>query len=137
MSQSLYPSRLRASADDNLVPMINIVFLLLIFFMVASQISAPDGEIRPLQSSSQKPVAAGQVELSLTAGGDLLQEGQPLGIEQLPALIGDQASGSGLTVVLKADQAVLAEDLDRVFSVLRSQGISLITLRTLNPEAPQ
>ena len=137
MSQSLYPSRARASADDNLVPMINIVFLLLIFFMVASQISAPDGDILPPQSGSQKSVAAGQLELSLTAGGDLLQEGQPLGIEQLPALISDQAPGSGFTVVLKADQAALAEDLDRVFAVLRGQGISLITLRTLNPESPQ
>nr|WP_275297928.1 biopolymer transporter ExbD [Marinobacter sediminum] len=117
--------------------MINIVFLLLIFFMVASQIGAPDGDIRPPQSSSQKPVPAGQVELSLTAGGDLLQQGQPLSIDQLPDLISDQASGGGLTVVLKADQTALAEDLDRVFAVLRSQGISLITLRTLNPEAPQ
>lgn len=135
MSQPLYPRRAKASADDNLVPMINIVFLLLIFFMVASQINAPESDIRPPQSSSQKPVPPGQLELSLTAGGDLFREGEPLGIEQLPALIADQVSAGRLNVVLKIDQAALAEDLDRVFAVLRSQGISLITLRTLNPEA--
>lgn len=137
MSQSLYPRRVRASTEDNLVPMINIVFLLLIFFMVAGQISAPDGDILPPQSGSQKPVPAGQLELSLNADGDLLQAGQPLAIEQLPAVIADKASEGGLMVVLKADQTALAEDLHPVFAVLRSLGISLITLRTLNPERPQ
>ena len=137
MSQPLYPRRTTASADDNLVPMINIVFLLLIFFMVASQINAPEGEIRPPQSNSQKPVPPGQLELSLTAGGDLSRDGEPLSIAQLPALIADQASAGRLNVVLKIDQTALAEDLDRVFAVLRSQGISLITLQTLNPEAPK
>ena len=137
MSQPLYPRRPKTSADDNLVPMINIVFLLLIFFMVASQISAPEGDILPPLSDSQKPVPPGELELSLTAGGDLFREGQPLGIEQLQALIADNASAGRLTVVFRADQTALAEDLDRVFAVLRSQGISLITLRTLNPEAPQ
>src|SRR5690606_24728351 len=41
MRVDLKPPR-RTGGDDNIIPMINIVFLLLIFFMVAGQIKAMD-----------------------------------------------------------------------------------------------
>lgn len=137
MNSLLPPRRVRTSADDNLVPMINIVFLLLIFFMVAGQISAPDGDVSVPQSGSRKPVPEGQLELSLTAGGELLQGGEPLAVAQLPELIAEQALVGTRSVVLKADRNATAQSLDQVFAVLRSQGISLVTLRTLSPEAGQ
>ena len=44
---TLMPRRGSLSGEDSLIPLINIVFLLLIFFMVAGQIAQPqDADIR-------------------------------------------------------------------------------------------
>lgn len=57
-----------ANPDDNLIPLINIVFLLLIFFMVAGQIAPQqDMTIDPPESASEKALEPAELELSLTA----------------------------------------------------------------------
>ena len=45
------------NSDDQLIPLINIVFLMLIFFMVAGQISEQDAQyIAPPESISETPI---------------------------------------------------------------------------------
>ena len=47
------------NTDDQLIPLINIVFLMLIFFMVAGQISEQDAQfIAPPESISEAPTDA-------------------------------------------------------------------------------
>ncbi|GGO84127.1 hypothetical protein GCM10011348_29650 [Marinobacterium nitratireducens] len=49
----------KTTSDDNLIPLINVVFLMLIFFMVAGQISRSDAvRIVPPASISDKRTAA-------------------------------------------------------------------------------
>ena len=70
MNPLLTPRR-RAASDDNLIPLINIVFLLLIFFMVAGQMQRPmAADIRLPDIDSQQP-AQGDIQLELTADGGL------------------------------------------------------------------
>ncbi len=66
MNPLLTPRR-RPASDDNLIPLINIVFLLLIFFMVAGQMQRPmAADIRLPDIDSQQP-AQGDIQLELTA----------------------------------------------------------------------
>ncbi len=60
--------RTRSTSDSRLIPMINVVFLLLIFFMIAGQISAlnPGAVQLPLASSGLPPPAA-ELHLRLAA----------------------------------------------------------------------
>lgn len=56
---------------ENITPMINVVFLLLIFFLMTAQLSSPAPfEVTPPDSGSQTP-ADGEFELYLDAQGQL------------------------------------------------------------------
>lgn len=130
--QSLMPRRGKASPDDNLIPLINIVFLLLIFFMVAGQIAPQqDATINPPESASEKPLEPAVLELSLTAAGDLRSEGMDLDEVALQSRITQLTQDDAeLRVSLRADLDATAADLDAVFNQLRDNGVSTITLHS-------
>ncbi|UAW99773.1 biopolymer transporter ExbD [Halopseudomonas nanhaiensis] len=130
--QSLMPRRGKASPDDNLIPLINIVFLLLIFFMVAGQIAPQqDTTVNPPESASEKPLEPAVLELSLTAAGDLRSEGMDLDEVALQSRITQLTQDDAeLRVSLRADLDATAADLDAVFTQLRDNGVSTITLHS-------
>lgn len=67
--------RKKTSADDNMIPLINIVFLLLIFFMVAGKIvKQPDSAIELPTTYLIKDVADNEI-MALSARLELLQDG--------------------------------------------------------------
>ena len=136
MSDALYPKRSAGNSDDNLIPLINIVFLLLVFFMVAGQISSiTDPGIEAPMSESQKPVEAAELELVMKADGSLILGGQPLVLDGLQPAVQDAiVTASEVRVALKADRSVKASDLDPVLTVFREQGVSTITLHTVQAE---
>ncbi|SDS17160.1 outer membrane transport energization protein ExbD [Halopseudomonas xinjiangensis] len=126
-----------ANPDDNLIPLINIVFLLLIFFMVAGQIAPQqDMTIDPPESASEKALEPAELELSLTATGDLRSGGEPVDAAALEARIAELTqAGAELRVSLRADTDATAADLDAVFNQLREHGVSTITLHSRLTEA--
>ncbi len=71
----------------NLTPMIDVVFLLIIFFMVGTQFTKPEREIAlklPGVGGLNAMVAAPERrEVAVTAMGQIVFEGQPLSVEQL------------------------------------------------------
>lgn len=65
------PPRPRRHGRENIVPMINVVFLLLIFFLMTAQIAPPEPfEVTPPASSAEEPVAASDT-LYISADGTL------------------------------------------------------------------
>jgi len=61
----------KRSARESVVPMINVVFLLLIFFLMSAQIAPPEPfEVEPPHSSAQNP-AEGQRTLYVAASGEM------------------------------------------------------------------
>lgn len=124
--------RRRRNSDDNLIPLINVVFLLLIFFMVAGQFGQPlpDHIAAPASTSAQRLEVA-PVSLRLDRTLLLTLNEQPVTVDGLgPALQGLAAKDpASLRVVLKADRAIRAGDLDAVLAVLRTQGIARVTLQ--------
>ena len=60
-----------ASNEDHLIPLINVVFLMLIFFMLAGQIRASDGlPFVPPAMDSGGPEVSVPVEILMTEDGD-------------------------------------------------------------------
>ena len=67
-----------------MIPLINIVFLLLIFFMVAGQIKAQPDQAITLPSTAQLEMAQAQtLRLEMFADGQLSFNGETILIEQL------------------------------------------------------
>ena len=135
--QPLLPKHGSRTADDSLIPLINIVFLLLIFFMVAGQISQQqDPSISPPSSASRLTLEPAKVELSMNATGALTLDGQAVDSETLAQRITSLAAEEAdIRVSLRADRDATAADLDEVFTELRELGVSTITLHTLYTDA--
>ncbi len=130
-SPDLLAHRRRRASDDNLIPLINVVFLLLIFFMVAGQFGQPlpDHIAAPASTSDQRLEMA-PVSLRLDRDLRLTLNDRPVTVDSLAAGLQELATDpAALRVVLKADRAIRAADLDAVLQVLRAQGIARVTLQ--------
>ena len=80
------PDRLRG--DHGLVPLINVVFLLLAFFMIAGQIQRSDAvRVTPPASISETVPAEQRLELVVVAEGTVYLEGEAVPIEELEAAV--------------------------------------------------
>ena len=119
----------RPSRDLNMIPLINIVLLLLIFFLIAGQLTNTP-EIQLPVSDSDRPIE--QHELILTLDTHLWLNGERIGLEALGAAL--QAATAEKTIVLRADRDVTAGSLDGVLDVLRAQGITTVTLYSLKAD---
>lgn len=124
-SDSLAPPRRRHQSDDSLIPLINIVFLLLVFFMVAGQIraSAP-AEIDLAQSSaSNGPPSPPAMALHINVQGNIWLDGAPLTPEQLTTALNELEPGQSIS--LYADRQLKAEQLSQVLNSLPHQALTL------------
>lgn len=96
----------------NLTPLIDVVFLLLIFFLVATQFSQDDQQL-PIQLPSAKnalPMTVQPEELIVSIGqdGTYMLRGQRLSLEQLEPLLAKSVLDNPVqqTVILRGDKRV-------------------------------
>ena len=122
-------SQAKPSSDDNMIPLINIVFLLLIFFMVAGQIKAQPGQAITLPSTAQLESAQAQtLRLELFADGQLMLNGELIEVASLKSKIDLESAGS---IALFADARVTAKQLDELLSEFANTPQWSIELYTL------
>lgn len=128
----------RPNNDDRLIPLINIVFLLLIFFMIAGQISSTDNQrIQPPISVSDKPLVKPALVLTIDRQQQLTLNGNTVDTVQfetaLQAAVSSQVSAT-IAIAVKADATVSAQQLDVLLKIIRNNGIASITLFTRSSE---
>lgn len=113
------PSRPRAPRES-VVPMINVVFLLLIFFLMSAQIAPPDpvDVVPPSVVLADGPAPTDLPVLWLGREGTLLTE---------DGLAPDMGA-FGPAISLRADADAPAADLARVLRDLASAGVREVTL---------
>ena len=129
--------------DDGLIPMINVVFLLLVFFMVAGTIKPGEPlDITPPQSAQtgdQRAVHVVHVALdgSLALDGRILTEadlGQAIStmMLELDSIEPDRSEldTAKPVLALRADGQITFERLREVIDVLRNAGVSDVELLT-------
>lgn len=136
------PTARRAfSANDNLVPLINIIFLLLIFFMIAGRIAVSDVvPVDPLRSATQVPQAEADVILLVSVAGDVYVESEQVDHDALVTLLQERLAQSDdpdrFRVQVKVDAFLPVEELKAVLSRVRSAGLLKVSLLTQERVAP-
>lgn len=130
-----YESIQKTNNDDNLIPLINVVFLMLIFFMVAGVIRTQEPENISLPvSSSKQPIVQEQYQIFLTKMGEVVFQGQTLNGAMLRAaleeVIHSTADIQSLRLSLFVDQTVPAEQLYKVLKEIRNTGLLKVNLLT-------
>jgi biopolymer transport protein ExbD len=119
--------------EERILPLINVVFLLLIFFMVAGRFTLSDPwHIEPPRSASEGIAQARELVVMVGADGRLALDGVEMddaGLEDaLRARLGDTEPSM---VRLKADGRVEATRVVGVMELLRDAGASRLRLLTL------
>jgi biopolymer transport protein ExbD len=123
--------------DDNLIPLINIVFLLLIFFMVSSQIDAfrPAAVALPLLEAPDKADVE-TLSIVVDAAGAIFVDEREVDVTQLGTWLDAlDLSHPDTRVALQADKHLPASALSPVLSVLREHQLASITLYVQRPGA--
>lgn len=121
----------------NLTPMIDCVFLLLIFFLVATRFEEAEREMSVVlpQASEAMPMTARPKELfvNVSATGDIVVEGSKLDEAQLlDVLVQAQANNPGRQkVVIRGDRGSPLEASVRVMDLCNRAKIREYTLSTL------
>lgn len=123
------------NSDDQLIPLINIVFLMLIFFMVAGQISEQDAQfIAPPESISETPTDADAPRVLINADKVLWLNDQQITLETLEAPLQQAfeqaADPDSFSIAVKADGQVPVETLQAVMRSIKAAGFRRITLLT-------
>jgi len=123
-------------ADARILPLINIVFLLLIFFMVAGRLSASDPfDVSPPATGNASEARLEGVEILLGARGALALDGREMERAALKTALARRLRDAPDTRLrLRADQRGEARALVALMQELRALGARDVTLITL-PEA--
>lgn len=101
----------RGSLEFNMTPMIDVTFLLIIFFIVSSNMAKQETQVEvklPTAASGDDPNDdARRVTVNLTADGTLLVAGETLDAATLGAKLAvERAKSDDLEVRLRCDQTV-------------------------------
>lgn len=124
------PRRRRAALSDQpLIPLINVVFLLLIFFMLAGNVQPPHVLAVALpQTASGRDAAPAGVTLSVARGGALAWNGEPvtLAILRRRAAAWRRDRQPPPEIRLAADRAVALTALGPVLTALRDAGVTQV-----------
>ncbi|TCK02675.1 ExbD/TolR family protein [Marinobacterium mangrovicola] len=133
-------SKRSSGDDDNMIPLINVVFLMLIFFMIAGQISKSDPlETTPPESVNDQRLTDNEsIDLLVSSDGQMYIGDQPVTEDQLTEQLSQRVDAAAdvnqLTVRIKVDADLPVTELKPLLSKVREAGLvkaSLITrLRT-------
>lgn len=123
----------RKNEEEMILPLINVVFLLLIFFMLAGRFVATDAlQIQPPQSVSQGVADTRDVIVSVTADGRLALDGESVDDSALRAWIAKRiATDETLPIRLKADGRTESTRIVAIMEILQEAGAKRLKLLTV------
>ena len=125
-------SRRPRNEDERILPLTNIVFLLLIFFMLAGRLATPDPlPIEPPESEREDPARAEGVLVQMMTDDRVAIDGEVVPLAELAARVGRQGAGDDAPRVrLKADGTVAATRVVAVMQQLHDAGVDELRLLT-------
>ena len=114
----------------NLTPLIDIVFLLLIFFLLTTQFIEEDGiGVRLPTAASAVDRERDELAVVVTSAGELFVEGQRLSMTELRPRLRDLL-GRDTTIVLRGDWEVHLQQVVSVMEQARLAGAARIVVAT-------
>ena len=126
--------RRRAPLILELTPLIDVVFLLLIFFMVSTTFVQQPAALEvdlPKSSASALVPEGSDTEILLSADGQVLFGGELIDLAQLETELRKIAEEDPSTqVVLRGDRAVAYQQLIALMSLAQEQGLTQFSLAT-------
>lgn len=127
-----FEGRSRIHTELNIAPLIDVVFLLLVFFMLTSTLITQEGIEVALPGSSQSDeIEQSPIEIALTKAGEIFLNGKSSTKEnltsELQVLLAHDVSSP---IVLKSDATLDVQRLISTMDLIRKAGGTNISLAT-------
>ncbi len=119
--------RKRASREENVIPMINIIFLLLLYFMVVGNLS-PDYNVNPPFASQEKESSSLIPTISVTKEGQLRFENILVSWEELGARLRNVSDLDKIKIYADAESDALT--ISEIMKTAANVGIVQFVLVT-------
>ncbi|MFO7854323.1 MAG: biopolymer transporter ExbD [Paracoccaceae bacterium] len=116
--------RTGGTGDEGVLPLINVVFLLLVFFMVAGRLTSADPfDIRPTRSTLEGPAPEDEPIVQVAADGRMALDGQPMQADALVDAVAARIAEGGVPKLrIKADAGTDTLALVALLTRLRAAG---------------
>ena len=120
----------------NMTPMIDCVFLLLIFFMSCTQVSILNTIPMPLpRAPGTDDQTDATITINVDQGGDLIVDGIVVELPQLAAILTDAIKDKGddperINIVLRMNRDAKAKPFNQILEVLKAVKITRLRTRT-------
>ncbi|MFP4484536.1 MAG: ExbD/TolR family protein [Spirochaetaceae bacterium] len=130
------------NANVDLVPMIDVVFQLVVFFMVSSTFVMTPGIALDLPAaSSDEQVVMNRLVVTVVSPEEIYLNRRELTLEGLGRALTDlarqESDGEGVrSIVLEADRDVSYELIVQVLGIMRQNGFRAVSMRTAPEESP-
>lgn len=130
----------RPGAQVDLIPMIDIVFQLILFFLVSTTFSLmPAISLKLPSSETSESVTTRQLIITLESDGGMWLNSNFVTYDELDSRLADFDEVSyeqrkSYPVQLEADELVTNGTIVRIFDLLRKNGFAALNLRTTTPE---
>jgi biopolymer transport protein ExbD len=121
-----WPARTRKPARIEIIPMIDVMMFLLVFFVLISINALPALGLRVALPTAANPAhldIVKRVTVTLTADGAVYLDGERLGLDDLAERLRSLARDSKLTVVISGDRNARLQPLIDVLDTLKRAGI--------------
>jgi len=127
-----FEGRARIHSHLDIAPLIDIVFLLLVFFMLTSTFLVPEAiQLELPESSSATVTEITPITVSLNSSGELTLNGEPVLLDGLRMAIEPLiADNIDVAITLKSDVHTEVQQLLRVMDEIRAAGGSDVALAT-------
>lgn len=119
--------------EERILPLINVVFLLLIFFMLAGRLTTSDPfKIEPPSSANKHPAEESEVTVLIGADKRLALDGKVMNADALEKAVAKRIdSGESTVVRVKADGRAEGVQVVEVMERLRQAGVAKLRLLTV------
>ena len=119
--------RNKVKAEFSMASLTDMIFLLLIFFMLNSTLVSPNALKLLLPKSDSKTIASQSVAVSITKDLQYYFDTKLVTLEQLPALIQGAVKGNeDATIVLNAEKSVPIENVVQVMNIANKLNVKMI-----------
>jgi biopolymer transport protein ExbD len=126
----------------NMTPMIDVVFLLIIFFLVSSQLARQESQMPlalPAADSGETLVETERprVIVNVTAQGELLLVGRKVSPDELQRRLRNERerAGADLEVRIRSDRQVAYRFVQPILTAVSKSGISNVTFAVVKRES--
>ena len=134
----LQKKRRKKGADMNMTPMIDVVFQLLIFFMIGSQMSEASKESIPLPKQKGEDQKTALITININDQEQIIMQGTRTSLERLIGQVADEVVRQDddprrVRIVIRADERVRSGAVSAVTEALTRLGVKRVNIAVQAP----